>query len=193
MQVDSFIIRKIAKTLIEYSVVILLGLCIVYLDESEFSGIDIKNIILVCAGFKSVYFFRKGFRKIAELTLRDVEYYEFLLFIAFNIGVIIVSFGVDYFCLYRADPKSFSGLEEGMGAGALAFKFFYFSLMIFTNIGIVKVIPESTEAEILLILEAAISFITIIFVLSDFLSLKESLSRISSGNSVGEGEKNGRR
>ncbi|AOP34071.1 hypothetical protein A0128_09580 [Leptospira tipperaryensis] len=49
--------------------------------------------------------------------------------------------------------------------------------MIITNIGIIKIIPESTEAAIIVLFEAIFSFITIIFVLSDFLSLKESLGR----------------
>lgn len=175
MRINPYVIRNILKILLEYTVIILLGLVFVYLDEAEFSGTAIKFVILISAGFKSVYFFAKGLRKITELSSSDLEYYEFLVFMAVNIGVIIVSFGLDYFCLYRVDQGSFSGLPQDMDWRLSLFKFFYFSLMIFTNIGIVKMIPETTEAEILVILEALISFVTIIFVLSDFLSLKESL------------------
>ncbi|MBY0426305.1 MAG: hypothetical protein K2Q22_11760, partial [Cytophagales bacterium] len=60
----------------------------------------------------------------------------------------------------------------------LLFKFFYFSLLIFANIGIVKIVPESMLAETLVIFETILSFVTIIFILSDFLSLKESLNRL---------------
>lgn len=177
MYIDRYVIRNILKILVEYAAVILLGLAIVYLDESEFTAIDIHILIVFLAGIKSVYFFIKGFRKISELSELDLQYYEFLVFIGVNIGIIIVSFGFDYFCLYRVDSKSFSGLPNEITAFTLAFKFFYFSLMIFTNIGIIKIVPESTSAEILVILEAILSFITIIFVLSDFLSLKESLGK----------------
>ncbi|RHX86680.1 ion transporter [Leptospira stimsonii] len=177
MQVDKFILRNILKTLVEYAVIIVFGLWIVYLDEIEFSGVDIKYLIVFLAGSKSVYFFVKGFRKISEFSALDLRYYEFLIFIAVNISIIIVSFGLDYFCIYRVDPTSFSGLPNGATVFVLAFKFFYFSLMIFTNIGIIKMIPESAETEVIVIFEAILSFITIIFVLSDFLSLKESLGR----------------
>ncbi|PJZ54985.1 ion transporter [Leptospira adleri] len=177
MEIDKFVVRNILKTLVEYAVIILFGLGIVYLDEIEFSGIEIKYLIVLLAGTKSIYFFIKGFRKISELSVMDLKYYEFLVFIAVNISVIIVSFGLDFFCLYRVDPASFSGLPSGAAVFGLLFKFFYFSLMIFTNIGIIKIIPESTEAEVAVIFEAILSFITIIFVLSDFLSLKESLGR----------------
>ncbi|MGJ4750945.1 ion transporter [Leptospira kmetyi] len=177
MYIDRYVIRNILKILVEYAAVILLGLTIVYLDESEFTAINIHFLIVGLAGIKSIYFFIKGFRKISELSGLDLQYYEFLVFIAVNIGVIIVSFGFDYFCLYRVDPKSFSGIPNEITPFLLSFKFFYFSLMIFTNIGIIKIVPESTSAEVLVILEAILSFITIIFVLSDFLSLKESLGK----------------
>ncbi|TGJ99177.1 ion transporter [Leptospira semungkisensis] len=177
MTIDRFILKNIIKSLLEYSVLISFGLFVIYLDEIEFSGLNITYLIIFLAGVKSVYFFIKGFKKISEFSELEVRYYEFLVFIAVNISMIILSFGIDYFCLFRIDPKSFSGLPIEAANTALSFKFFYFSLMIFTNIGIIKIIPETTESEILVILEAIVSFITIIFVLSDFLSLKESLSR----------------
>ncbi|TGK04179.1 ion transporter [Leptospira langatensis] len=177
MTIDKFIIKNIVKSLIEYSVLIAFGLLVIYLDEIEFSGVNITYLIIFLTSMKSVYFFIKGFKKISEFSDLEVRYYEFLVFIAVNISMIIVSFGIDYFCLFRIDPNSFSGLPVGATNVGLSFKFFYFSLMIFTNIGIIKIIPETTESEILVILEAIVSFITIIFVLSDFLSLKESLSR----------------
>ncbi|MBW0434785.1 ion transporter [Leptospira yasudae] len=177
MFVDKFILKSIVKTLVEYAVILALGFGIVYLDEIRFSSLDIKYIILFLAISKSIYFLFKGFRKISEFSALNVEYYEFLIFIAFNISVIIVSFGLDYFCLFQIDSRSFSGIATELGTSLLLFKFVYFSLMIFTNIGIIKIIPESTTSEILVIVEAMLSFITIIFILSDFLSLKESISR----------------
>ncbi|TGL82262.1 ion transporter [Leptospira yasudae] len=191
MLVDTFILKSIGKTLVEYAVILLLGFGIVYLDEIQFSSLDIKYIILFLAISKSIYFLFKGFRKISEFSALNVEYYEFLIFIAVNISVIIVSFGLDFFCLYQIDSKSFSGIAPNLGTFLLLFKFVYFSLMIFTNIGIIKMIPESTTSEVLVIVEAMLSFVTIIFILSDFLSLKESISRkktiLSQKTESGEG------
>ncbi|MEI1278169.1 ion transporter [Leptospira venezuelensis] len=176
MKIDHYIIKTIFGTSIEYILILSLGISLIYLDEIEFSGLEIKYLILILAGFKSCYFFIKGFRRISEFSNLDLKYYEFLVFIAFNISVIVLSFGFDFLCVYKMDISSFSGIPQNLDYPALFFKFFYFSLMIFTNIGIIKIIPESTEAEILVIFEAILSFITIIFILSDFISLKESLT-----------------
>ncbi|PJZ26106.1 ion transporter [Leptospira hartskeerlii] len=180
MKIDRYIIKTIMKTSIEYVFIISLGILLIFLDEIEFAGLEIKYLILILAGFKSSYFFIKGFRRISEFSGLDLKYYEFLVFIAFNISVIVLSFGFDFLCIYKTDLSSFSGIPQNLGYPSLFFKFVYFSLMIFTNIGIIKIVPESTEAEILVIFEAILSFITIIFILSDFLSLKESLSGSSS-------------
>ncbi|TGL59492.1 ion transporter [Leptospira sarikeiensis] len=175
MKIDRYIIKTIIKTFVEYTLIISLGIFLIFLDENEFAGLEIKYLILILAGFKSWYFFVKGFRRISEFSGLDLKYYEFLVFIAFNISVIVISFGFDYLCIYKTDMGSFSGLPKDLEYPSLFFKFIYFSLMIFTNIGIIKIVPENTEAEILVIFEAILSFITIIFILSDFLSLKESL------------------
>lgn len=182
MSIDGFVLKNIRKILLESTVIIILGIGIVYLDKIEFAGLDVAYVVVFLAGIKSVYFFTKGLRKISELSDFNLLYYEFLVFIAVNIGIMILSFCFDYFCLYKVDPDSFSGVPAKADSfPSLIFQFFYFSLMIFTNIGIIKIIPESTAAEILVIFEATLSFITIIFVLSDFLSLKESLERGRSG------------
>ncbi|MGJ4747317.1 ion transporter [Leptospira sp. SA-E8] len=180
MKIDRYIIKTIIKTSIEYVFIISIGILLIFLDENEFAGLEIKYLILALAAFKSCYFFIKGFRRISEFSGLDLKYYEFLVFIAFNISVIVLSFGFDYLCIYKTDVSSFSGIPQDLGYSSLFFKFVYFSLMIFTNIGIIKIVPESTEAEILVIFEAILSFITIIFILSDFISLKESLSSSAS-------------
>jgi hypothetical protein len=56
------------------------------------------------------------------------------------------------------------------------FEMLYFSVLGFTNFGYDRILPQSATAKFLIALELIMSFITIIFMLSDFISLKESLA-----------------
>jgi predicted transcriptional regulator len=57
----------------------------------------------------------------------------------------------------------------------LLFEFLFFSLQQFTFFGYGNLLPSSVLAKILSMLELTISFLTVLFILSDFNSLKESL------------------
>jgi hypothetical protein len=161
---------------IENILVVFFGILIFYLDNTEFKGAYIIGLIFLFALTKSIYFILGSFRRILKLTKNNIRYHEFLLFIALNISLIIFSFAIDYICLFQIDPTSFSGISPGLPFYQTVFKFFSFSVLIFSNLGVAKIIPESMTAEALMIFEAMLSFITIIFILSDFVSLKESLN-----------------
>ena len=157
------------------ALIILFGAIVFYLDHIEFKDSNNKILIFAFALIKSGYFLRTGFKKVIKLSVCDISYYKFLLYISLNISFIIASFASDYFCLFQVDPDSFTGISEGLNYFEKGFKFFYFSVLIFSNLGIANILPASSATEFLVMLEAIFSFITIIFILSDFVSLKDSL------------------
>ena len=53
----------------------------------------------------------------------------------------------------------------------------YFSLLNFSNFGFGDVVPLSIFGKTIVTIEIIISFVTIIFILSDFVSLKESFAK----------------
>jgi len=55
---------------------------------------------------------------------------------------------------------------------------FYLSLLMFTNMGVANVVPVKIPAEILVMFEAIVSFVTLIFILSDYVTLRDSLRRL---------------
>jgi hypothetical protein len=167
---------KVKDIIIENILIILFGVLIFYLDDIEFKDAYNKILVFTFAIVKCLYFVFGGFRKIVRFTKSNITYYKFLIFIGLNISLIIISFSVDYLCLYQIDSHAFTGLPVTMEWYEEGFKFFYFSLLIFSNLGVAKVLPETLAAEGLVMFEAILSFITIIFILSDFISLKESLN-----------------
>jgi hypothetical protein len=103
-----------------------------------------------------------------------------------NVAVLIISFAVDFLCLYEISPSNFEGLPDNLTFGELFFEFIYFSMLGFNNLGFYDVIPKSLASKALVIMEIISYFSTIIFVLSDFISLKESIVAMKEREDQGE-------
>ncbi len=133
---------------------------------------------------KVMYIVIKCFKRIVTISHTDLPYHRFLLFIAANVVLIVVSFSLDYLAIYRLDKTSFSGLEGTTNIIEEYFKLFYLSLLMFTNMGVANVVPVKIPAEILVMLEAIVSFVTLIFILSDYVTLRDSLKRLKEEKEV---------
>jgi len=167
---------KFRDLVIQNVLIIAFGLIIFYLDFIEFKDTNTKAMVLIFSLIKSGFFVWTGFRKIVFFSKMNISYYNFLAFIGISISLIVVSFGVDYLCLYQIDSTSFAGISENLSWYERCFKFYFFSVLVFSNVGIATVVPNNIASEFLMMIEAILSFITIILVLSDFISLKESIS-----------------
>jgi len=90
---------------------LLLGLGIFLLDKYESWPSDvIAAVLLVVAAGKTGCFLFQNFRALA--ALRET-FQRFLLLVSLNLGMIALSFALDFFCLYRIYPHAFSGLRSG--------------------------------------------------------------------------------
>lgn len=57
------------------------------------------------------------------------------------------------------------------------FEFGYFSVLNFSFFGYGDITPATIPAKIIVLTEIVLAFLTVIFILSDFISLKESLQK----------------
>ena len=110
-----------------------------------------------------------------EISMKNVAFHKFLIFMFINVMILIISFSVDFLCLYEINPSNFEGLPKNLSYGELFFEFIYLSMLGFNNLGFYDVVPKSMAARTLVILEIISYFLTIVFVLSDFVSLKDSI------------------
>jgi hypothetical protein len=129
----------------------------------------------VWAGLKTFYYFAETLRHLINATAADQPYHRFLLLIAYNMAQITLSFAIDFYCLYRIDPTSLSGIEPGLSSGELMFECFYFSVLNFSFFGYGDIIPVHVPGKVVMLLEVITAFSTVIFLLSDFVSMKESM------------------
>ncbi len=167
---------KYLKVVVEYFIVILLGIIIFYVDEREISNTyQTKVFIAVISFAKTVYFVFYNYKNIISVSKNDTPYYVFLTFICVNVMLIIFSFGIDYTCLFWIDSSSFSNISENSSFSRMVFEFIYISTLSYTNFGFAEALPVSGFAKLIIIFQDIISYAMTIFILADFVSLKESL------------------
>lgn len=168
---------NILSIILKYVTIIALGLAILSIDslENVNKTFTITTIVLIAIG-KAAYFMIFSFRKIIEVSLKNTPYHRFLAFMATHVALVILSFGIDFFCLNEVDSSSFKGINHTLTIAERFFDFTYYSVLAFTNFGYDQISPLNISAKFLMSIELIISFATIIFILSDFISLKESLS-----------------
>jgi hypothetical protein len=104
-----------------------------------------------------------------------LAYHRFMMLMLINMSQITLSFGLDYHCLHSIDAGSFSSINPTETMPEQIFDFTYFSILNFTFFGYGDIMPQSIPAKLLTITEVVLAFVTVIFLLSDFISLKESI------------------
>lgn len=161
--------------LLQHLVIILLGLGFFTLDAREFD--PATNRVLICLAVlgKAGFFVVSQAKRVLAMTMRDFGYHHFLLLLGMNILLVVISFAVDYGCLHTVDPASFRGLALHDGPLIVAFQCFALSLLMFSNIGPIGVEPITVAAQFVVMIEALLSFVTLIVFFSDFASLRDSI------------------
>ena len=132
-------------------------------------------IVAGWAACKTFYYFAETLRHLQEATAADLAYHRFLVLVAYNMAQITLSFAIDFYCLYRIDPTSLNGIDPSLAGGELMFECFYFSVLNFSFFGYGDITPNHVPGKLVMILEVVTAFATVIFLLSDFVSMKESM------------------
>ncbi len=89
----------------------------------------------------------------------------------------IMSFAFDFHLLYLQNIQCFTGVSETVSGGEALFDFFYLSTLNFSFFGYSDILPQTVPAKMINLTEIVLAFVTVIFLLSDFMSLKESINR----------------
>ena len=166
-----------AKYLYQYGLVIAIGILISVLDYYELSDNVFNEGLLFLVGItKSAFFIYFVFARIKESVHKEFYFDEFISFIGVSIFLIIISFAIDFYCLYRVDSSAFFGIQS-KSIVADCITFFYFSISAFTTAGFGDIHPQSSVAQIFVSMELMIAFFFTILVITNVLELRESFTR----------------
>lgn len=124
---------------------------------------------------KFSYFLIENGTHIIRATSANVPYYRFLLFMAYNIGQMALSFALDFHVLYTLTPGSMNGVPKEMAGAELLFEFFFYSVLNFSFFGFGEVTPATPPLKFVTLLEVVLALLMVIFILGDFISIKESM------------------
>lgn len=166
------------KTTYKYLAVILIGLFVFLLDYYELANPVTSEIVLFIINIsKSVYFIYFVFRTIKETAHKDFHFHEFLSFVVTSILLVIISFAIDYYCLFRINPVAFSGLIHKQHIITEFITFFYYSISVFTTAGFGDVKPNSTSSQIFVSMELMIAFFFTILVIANISHIRSSFAK----------------
>ena len=133
--------------------------------------------VVALALLKTAYFFAENLQHILLATAHEIPYHRFLALMGVNMMQITFSFGLDFFVMEAAEARSLVGFASGLSEFRILFDCLFYSVLNFTFFGFGDVTPQSIPAKLVTLMEIALAFFTVIFLLSDFISLKDSLRR----------------
>jgi hypothetical protein len=134
-------------------------------------------LVVLWAALKTAYYFGESLWHLVQATASDLPYHRFLLLMSYNMAEVTISFAIDFYCLQQLSPRNFSGIQENLTGVSLMFECLYFSILNFSFFGYGDITPATVPAKIVMLLEVVTAFTTVIFLISDFVSMKDSMKR----------------
>ena len=167
----------IVRNLIEFIAIIAVWVGFQHLLNRDLPLSAALPLMIVLSLAKTSFFGVENIRQLFEATRSNQPYHRFMLLMLINMTQIILSFGLDFHCLHCINSSSFSVDLPDATPFETVFEFVYYSTLNFTFFGYGDVTPQTVPAKFITMTEILLAFVTVIFLLSDFISLKESLGK----------------
>jgi hypothetical protein len=169
--------KKYLPNVLEYAAIIFLGeLMLIIQEHQTLSKPMIFILIVLICWVKTAWFSLETSHQLVSATRKNVPYHRFLYIMGINMTQIVMSFAIDFYVLIRLDINSFNGINPNFTQPELLFECLYFSVLNFSFFGYGDITPNIVPSKIVTITEIILAFSTVIFILSDFITLKESIS-----------------
>jgi hypothetical protein len=139
------------------------------------AGAWLPFFIIFFTSLKVAYLLYVVYKKIDEAVHKNLAFHHFLLFMLANMTLAILSFAADFWNSYVINPASFAGINPQFAVYESIFEFIYFSTLTFSYFGYGEILPQVISTKFLVMLEVCLAFLNLIFVLADFIGLRESL------------------
>ncbi len=172
----------IARNLAEYAGIIACwGALLALWSSGRVAAVPMSVIIVLVCWCKTGLFGVENLRQLFAAARTNQPHHRFMLLMGVNMSQMILSYAFDFFLLYSVNTASFTGIAKDGSQAEVLFDFVYLSTLNFSFFGYSDILPQTIPARIVNLTEIALAFVTVIFMLSDFISLKESLRTGDSG------------
>lgn len=169
---NDFYKQLIAKSWIVVAIVAVLS--ILQLVTSYFSKTEVLTYaISIVAFIKITLVVQLSFKQLTKIIGQTHLITHILTLFTFLIGLIIISFMIDYASLYLNSADSFKISNQGIIAtGAVLYEFLYFSTITFSSVGYGDTVPVSVAAKLIVMLQVAVRFFVLVFGIANINQIK---------------------
>jgi Ion channel len=168
---------KYQRNLFEFFALLFIAEVIVLVQQTNWlSTTAMYSWIVFFCWLKTAWFVYETSLDIRQVTLKNMPYHRFLRVVGINMIQIVLSFGLDFYLLLKVDITCFNGIDPKFTEPELLFECFYLSALNFSYFGYGDVTPANIPAKLVTLTGILLGFMTVIFILSDFVTLKESIS-----------------
>jgi Ion channel len=170
-------VRKYQRNLLEFLALIFVAEAFLLIQQSNWlTNWALYILIILACWLKTAWFVYETSLNLKEVTRKNMPYHQFLMIIGVNMIQIVCSFALDFYLLLKVDITCFNGINPTFSEPKLLFECFYLSALNFSYFGYGDVTPANIPAKLVSLTGILLGFMTVIFILSDFVTLKESIS-----------------
>jgi hypothetical protein len=174
--------RAVARNLFEFALLFAIWYGqLQAVGQQWFAPVGLIALVLIVSAAKTLFFGIENIGQLRRAAEQNTPYHQFLLLMLMNVWQVIASFALDFHLLELMADESFAVINPQLDGAALMFEFFYYSALNFMFFGYGDITPQTIPAKVLTLTEISLAFVTVIFLLSDFISLKESIRRPPAG------------
>jgi hypothetical protein len=160
--------------------IILGGVLLFVFDFYELNSPGVNTgLLLGMTALKVLYFLGATLHWIRR-TVSSAYHLRYLMgFLVLQVLLIVLSFAIDYYCLYRINPASFLLPADQLGHGIAAelLTFLYFSLGKYTTAGGGEMHPATPAAQVCAMGEMVVSYFTTVLIIANVGYLQTLFSR----------------
>jgi hypothetical protein len=166
----------VVRNVVEYAAIVVWWLMLLGLERSGWLSSTWQYVLVILGcWFKTGLFGAENLRQLFEAARSNLAHHRFLMLMGVNMTQMILSFAFDFHLLHSIYRGSFSGIAADVGQFEALFDFVYLSTLNFSFFGYSDILPQTVPAKLVNLTEIVLAFVTVIFLLSDFISLKESI------------------
>jgi len=166
----------VTRNLVEYAAILVWWLIVLWLvTASKLDGTFLTCVVILGCWTKTALFGAENLKQLYDASQCNLAHHRFLMLMGINMSQMILSFAFDFHLLHSLNAVAFSGVAKDVGQLEVLFDFFYLSTLNFSFFGYSEIMPQTVPAKIVNLTEIVMAFVTVIFLLSDFISLKDSI------------------
>jgi len=161
--IDSFYKQLFGKAWYVIILVIVFGVLDTYLFPTFNKSVAIWSVISGVA-LKVFFIVNLSFKQLVKIIGQSHLLSHILVLFGFLIGLIIISFTMDFTALHLIDNDAFQNkLEPNSSNLRIVFEYLYLSTITFSSVGYGDIVPFTMSAKVVVMCEIALRFFVLVF------------------------------